>query len=71
MRINAIAPGPILAGLLADLGDDFRAGAVQSVPMRTLGRPEDVARAAPWLCSGAALFVTGATLALDGGQLAG
>ena len=43
----------------------------QAVPMRRLGRPEEVAAAAVWLCSEEAGFVTGATLAIDGGKLAG
>jgi NAD(P)-dependent dehydrogenase (short-subunit alcohol dehydrogenase family) len=71
IRINAIAPGPIFAGPLAQAGDDFQRLAAESVPMRKVGRPEDVAAAAVWLCSDAAAFVTGATLPVDGGQLAG
>jgi NAD(P)-dependent dehydrogenase (short-subunit alcohol dehydrogenase family) len=39
--------------------------------MRRIGRPEDVAAAAVWLCPAEAAFITGATLPLDGGQLAG
>jgi NAD(P)-dependent dehydrogenase (short-subunit alcohol dehydrogenase family) len=70
VRINALAPGPILAGPLANLSDDFRQAAAQYVPMHMLGQPEDVARSALWLCSNAAQFITGATLPIDGGQLA-
>jgi NAD(P)-dependent dehydrogenase (short-subunit alcohol dehydrogenase family) len=71
IRINAIAPGPIMAGPLADAGEDFQRMAADSVPMRRIGRPEDVGAAVVWLCSDAAGFITGATLPLDGGQLAG
>jgi NAD(P)-dependent dehydrogenase (short-subunit alcohol dehydrogenase family) len=71
IRINAIAPGPIMAGALADMGEEFQRMAADSVPMRRIGRPEDVAAAVVWLCSDAAEFITGATLPLDGGQLAG
>ena len=71
IRINAIAPGLILAGPLAEAGEEFQRMAAESVPMRRIGCPEDVAAAVIWLCSDAAGFITGATLPLDGGQLAG
>ncbi len=41
------------------------------MPMRRVGRPDEVAAAAVWLCSDAASFVTGSTLVIDGGKLAG
>jgi NAD(P)-dependent dehydrogenase (short-subunit alcohol dehydrogenase family) len=71
IRINAIAPGPIMAGPLAEAGEEFQRMAADSVPMRRIGSAEDVAAAVVWLCSDAAGFITGATLPLDGGQLAG
>jgi NAD(P)-dependent dehydrogenase (short-subunit alcohol dehydrogenase family) len=41
------------------------------VPMRRVGLPEEVAAAAVWLCSGQSSFVTGATISVDGGRMAG
>jgi len=41
------------------------------MPMRRIGRPEEVANAVVWLCSDQAAFITGATLPIDGGKLAG
>jgi len=38
------------------------------VPLGRLGQPEDVARAAVWLCSDEAAWISGATLAVDGAQ---
>jgi NAD(P)-dependent dehydrogenase (short-subunit alcohol dehydrogenase family) len=70
VRVNALAPGPIMAGPLAEAPEDFQRAAATAVPMQRIGRPEEVAAAAVWLCSDAASFVTGATLPLDGGQLA-
>ena len=39
--------------------------------MRRLGLPEEVGLVAAWLCSDAASFITGATIPIDGGRLAG
>jgi NAD(P)-dependent dehydrogenase (short-subunit alcohol dehydrogenase family) len=70
IRVNAIAPGPIDAGPLAETGEEGRRWAAQTVPMGRIGRPGEVADAAVWLCSDRASFVTGATLAVDGGLAA-
>jgi NAD(P)-dependent dehydrogenase (short-subunit alcohol dehydrogenase family) len=41
------------------------------VPVRRIGSPDEVAAAAVWLCSPESSFITGATLPIDGGLLAG
>jgi NAD(P)-dependent dehydrogenase (short-subunit alcohol dehydrogenase family) len=41
------------------------------MPVRRIGQPEEVAAAALWLCSAEAGFITGTTLVIDGGKLAG
>jgi NAD(P)-dependent dehydrogenase (short-subunit alcohol dehydrogenase family) len=41
------------------------------MPMRRIGRPAEVAATVTWLCSGGASFITGATIPIDGGKLAG
>ena len=41
------------------------------MPMRRIGLPTEVAAAAVWLCSDQAAFISGQTLAIDGGKLAG
>jgi NAD(P)-dependent dehydrogenase (short-subunit alcohol dehydrogenase family) len=71
VRVNALAPGPILTEHLQRAGDAAQQNAAQAMPMRRLGRPEEVAAAALWLCSDAASFITGATVPIDGGKLAG
>ena len=74
IRVNTIIPGPIetpgLAGLApADqqqaLLDEMAAG----VPMKRLGHVDEIASAVLFLASGASSFMTGAELAVDGGQL--
>jgi len=71
IRINAVAPGPILTERLEQAGEDAQRQAGQAMPMKRIGRPEEVADAVVWLCSDAASFITGATLPIDGGKLAG
>jgi NAD(P)-dependent dehydrogenase (short-subunit alcohol dehydrogenase family) len=71
IRVNVIAPGPILTHHLERAGEEAQRGAALSTPMRRIGRPEEVAAAVLWLCSDQASFVTGITLPIDGGQYAG
>ncbi|MBN9621695.1 MAG: SDR family oxidoreductase [Actinobacteria bacterium] len=71
VRVNAVAPGPILTERLEHAGPGAREAAARAMPVRRIGRPEEVAAAVVWLCSEAADFVTGTTLGIDGGKLAG
>lgn len=69
IRVNAVAPGltrtRLTARVLAD-GNEQRL--VRQIPMGRIGEPEDVARVILFLASDLALWVTGVTLAADGGQ---
>ena len=71
IRVNAIAPGPILTDHLERAGADAQHHAAAAMPIGRIGQPQEVAAAVVWLCSDAAAFVTGTTLVIDGGQLAG
>ena len=65
IRVNALAPGPIFTR------PEMEAAQVgRWVPMQRMGRPEEVAAAAVWLCSDEASYITGAVLNIDGGKLA-
>jgi len=77
IRVNCICPGDTDTAMLRheakQLGESderFLAEAAQR-PLQRVGRPEDIAQAALYLASDAASFVTGTTLVVDGGGLAG
>ncbi|HEX6934128.1 MAG TPA: glucose 1-dehydrogenase [Streptosporangiaceae bacterium] len=71
IRVNAVAPGPILTHHLRAAGPQAQRLAGQSTPMRRTGQADEVAKAVLWLCSPASSFVTGAVIPVDGGQSAG
>lgn len=70
IRVNAIAPGAIRTPINADAwdSDDALTKLLRLIPYGRIGEPEDVARAAVWLASDAADYVTGTTLFVDGGM---
>jgi NAD(P)-dependent dehydrogenase (short-subunit alcohol dehydrogenase family) len=71
VRVNVVAPGPILTWHLEQAGEEAQRQAGQSTPMRRVGTADEVADAVLWLCSDQASFITGVTLPIDGGQFAG
>ena len=71
IRVNAVAPGPIMTERLAALDEENRQRVSAHVPLARLGMAEEVAAVVVWLCSDQSSFVTGATIPVDGGRLAG
>jgi NAD(P)-dependent dehydrogenase (short-subunit alcohol dehydrogenase family) len=71
IRVNALAPGPIVNEQMSKLPDETLQGIARHVPLGRLGRTDEVARAAAWLCSDESSFITGVVLSIDGGRLAG
>jgi NAD(P)-dependent dehydrogenase (short-subunit alcohol dehydrogenase family) len=69
--VNVVAPGPILTHHLDRAGAEAQRLAGLSVPMGRIGTTSEVSDVVLWLCSQHASFVTGATVPVDGGQLAG
>jgi NAD(P)-dependent dehydrogenase (short-subunit alcohol dehydrogenase family) len=70
IRVNAVLPGVVDTPMIAEADSrhpGYREGAAQHHPIGRLARPEEVAEAAAWLVSDRASYVTGHTLAVDGG----
>jgi NAD(P)-dependent dehydrogenase (short-subunit alcohol dehydrogenase family) len=67
VTVNAIAPGPfeskMMAATLRAFGDEI----VASAPLKRIGRPDDMAGTAIFLCSRAGSYLTGAIIPVDGG----
>jgi 3-oxoacyl-[acyl-carrier protein] reductase len=68
VTINAVMPGNIVTEGLEGLGEDYLATMAASIPLKRLGRVEDIAHAALFFASDEAAYVTGQTLVVDGGQ---
>ncbi len=73
IRVNAVCPGVIQTPMI----DRFTHGQAQAVeqlaagaPMGRMGTPEEIAGAVVWLCSDAASYMTGQSMAIDGGWVA-
>lgn len=70
VRVNCIAPGLIRTDFARVLWEGERGVAVaNSMPMKTLGDPEDIGMAALFLASDDSKWITGQTLVVDGGEL--
>ncbi|MPY92840.1 MAG: SDR family oxidoreductase [Acidimicrobiia bacterium] len=67
VTVNTIQPGIHLTDRLGQLDKGGREAMARSIPTGTLGDAEDFGRAAAFLCSTSARFITGASLNVDGG----
>ena len=64
VRVNAIAPGEIETAILSPGTDKL----VEEIPMRRLGKPEEVARTIYYLCTPESSYVNGVEIEINGGQ---
>jgi len=73
IRINAVCPAAVDTSMSERLfgAPEVHKAVLAHHPIGRLGRPHEVAEAVLWMCSGRASFMTGQTLILDGGFLAG
>jgi NAD(P)-dependent dehydrogenase (short-subunit alcohol dehydrogenase family) len=74
IRVNAVAPGPIVTpalgktGLTKEAFDELAKQIVSTVPMKRFGQPEEVAGAVAFLASQDASYITGVEINVDGGK---
>ncbi|MBJ7472783.1 MAG: 3-oxoacyl-ACP reductase FabG, partial [Solirubrobacteraceae bacterium] len=69
ITVNAVLPGNILTEGLADMGEDYLAGMAASIPHAKLGTPADIGAVALFFATDEASYVTGQSVAVDGGQI--
>jgi 2-hydroxycyclohexanecarboxyl-CoA dehydrogenase len=70
ITVNCVCPGPTDTALLEQVreyDEKLHASLARAIPLRRLGRPEDVAAAVVFLASDAAAYITGQTLSVSGG----
>jgi NAD(P)-dependent dehydrogenase (short-subunit alcohol dehydrogenase family) len=67
IRVNAVAPGPIATGMVAQLSDDQIETSGLRFLLGRMGRPDDIAEAVAFLACDRASYVTGAVLPVTGG----
>lgn len=73
IRVNSICPGMTMTGAVESWMKEVpeQAEALKnSIPLKRVGKPEEQANAAVWLCSDKAAYITGINLPVDGGQTA-
>ena len=71
VTVNVVAPGAVETDMLNALGDKHVAAMAELVPMKRIGRTEEVAAAVTFLASPEASYITGAILPVDGGMAMG
>jgi NAD(P)-dependent dehydrogenase (short-subunit alcohol dehydrogenase family) len=70
IRVNTLSPGPIDTPMFDGVSDDIRRTLTARIPLRRLGRADEVAAAALFLAGDESSFVAGAELTVDGGMTA-
>lgn len=69
VRVNAVAPGLVRTDMARAIWESAEDAVAARLPLRRIGDPDDVAKAALFLASDAASWITGHTLVVDGGAL--
>jgi len=70
IRVNAVCPGVIDTPLTQLFSQETREKILQALPIKRLGRSEEIADAVTWLCSDEAAYITGVAMPVDGGVMA-
>jgi 3-oxoacyl-[acyl-carrier protein] reductase len=68
VRVNALAPGFIESDMTAAVPQDAKEKMIAAIPIKRIGKPEDVAEAALFFASDSSSYITGQVLPIDGGM---
>ena len=68
ITVNAVAPGFVETDMTAGLSDELKAKITESVPLKRIGKPEEIAAAVKFLASDEASYITGHVLDVNGGM---
>lgn len=68
VTVNTVSPGYIATDMVMAVPEEIRARIIAGIPVKRLGRPEEIAAMVAFLCSEEAAFATGADFSVNGGQ---
>ena len=68
IRVNSICPGPIETDMSLQWAPEYRQKVLEGIPLRRLGKPEDIANLAVFLASDLSGFITGESININGGN---
>ena len=69
IRVNAVAPGFIETSMTDSLKDEIKEEIAKNIPLKRMGKPEDVANVVKFLVSEDSSYITGQVINIDGGML--
>jgi 3-oxoacyl-[acyl-carrier protein] reductase len=68
ITVNAVAPGFVETDMTGGLSDELKAKITNAVPLKRIGKPEEIAAAVRFLASDEAAYITGHVLDVNGGM---
>jgi 3-oxoacyl-[acyl-carrier protein] reductase len=68
ITVNAVAPGFVETDMTASLNDELKGKITESIPLKRIGKPEEIAAAVKFLASDDAAYITGHVLDVNGGM---